>query len=99
MPKEPNDLHQRIRREILDNLDEELELELEETVGPGAGNAQSKASDQAFRQTYFRELFRLQSELMNLQDWVVKTGEKSSLFSNAETPQAKAESSNAFPNG
>ena len=76
MTKEPDDLHQRIRREILDNLDEELELELEETVGPGAGNAKSSSPDHAFRQTYFRELFRLQSELVKLQDWVVKTGKK-----------------------
>jgi polyphosphate kinase 2 len=60
----------------LDNLDEELELELEETVGPGSGSAASKATDRDFRHTYFRELFRLQTELVKLQDWVVKTGKK-----------------------
>ena len=76
MANESEDLHHRIRKEILDNLDEELELELEESHGPGAGTAESKTTDHAFRLTYFRELFRLQSELVKLQDWVVKNGKK-----------------------
>jgi len=76
MKTDPEDLYRQIRKEILDNLDEELELELEETVGPGSGNAASKATDRDFRHTYFRELFRLQTELVKLQDWVVKTGKK-----------------------
>jgi len=76
MKTDPEDLYRQIRREILDNLDEELELELEETVGPGSGNAESKDTNRDFRRTYFRELFRLQTELVKLQDWVVKTGKK-----------------------
>lgn len=76
MKTDPEDLYRQIRKEILDNLDEELELELEETVGPGSGNAESKDTDRDFRHTYFRELFRLQTELVKLQDWVVKTGKK-----------------------
>ncbi|PAZ01513.1 MAG: polyphosphate kinase 2, partial [Spartobacteria bacterium AMD-G5] len=60
----------KIRAEILDNLDEELELELEETQRPGVGG------DAAFRSVYFRELFRLQSELVKLQDWTVAQGQK-----------------------
>ena len=60
----------KIREEILDNLDEELELELGETQGPGVGG------DAAFRSVYFRELFRLQSELVKLQDWTVAQGQK-----------------------
>jgi polyphosphate kinase 2 len=76
MKTDPEDIYRQIRKEILDNLDEELELELEETVGPGSGSAASKDTDRDFRHTYFRELFRLQTELVKLQDWVVKTGKK-----------------------
>jgi len=60
----------RIREEILDNLDEELELELEEAGGPGG------SPDAGFRAVYFKELFRLQAELVKLQDWVVARGRK-----------------------
>jgi len=60
----------KIRAEILDNLDEELELEMEETSGPGA------SPDEGFRAVYFKELFRMQAELVKLQDWVVARGKK-----------------------
>ena len=60
----------KIRAEILDNLDEELELEMEETSGPGA------TPDEGFRAVYFKELFRMQAELVKLQDWVVASGKK-----------------------
>lgn len=60
----------KIRAEILDNLDEELELEMEETSGPGA------SPDEGFRAVYFKELFRMQAELVKLQDWVVASGQK-----------------------
>lgn len=60
----------KIRAEILDNLDEELELEMEETSGPGA------SPDEGFRVVYFKELFRMQAELVKLQDWVVASGKK-----------------------
>jgi len=60
----------KIRAEILDNLDEELELEMEETSGPGAN------PDADFRAVYFKELFRMQAELVKLQDWVVASGKK-----------------------
>ena len=60
----------KIRAEILDNLDEELELEMEETSGEGA------TPDAGFRAVYFKELFRMQTELVKLQDWVVASGKK-----------------------
>ena len=60
----------KIRAEILDNLDEELELEMEETSGQGA------TPDAGFRAVYFKELFRMQAELVKLQDWVVASGKK-----------------------
>ncbi|MBB3211401.1 polyphosphate kinase 2 [Herbaspirillum sp. Sphag1AN] len=74
----------RIRRELADSYDEELELEIEDrtieqladgvydTDGSGSGSEQEKAE----RRLYFRELFRLQAELVKLQDWVVATGHK-----------------------
>lgn len=74
--EENNDLNAKIREEILDNLDEELELELEEFHGPGAGSATGHGQDTKFRAEYFKELFRLQAELVKLQDWVVASGKK-----------------------
>jgi polyphosphate kinase 2 len=51
-----------------DSLDEELELELDD-----GRFARTSMLD---REHYFRELFRLQSELVKLQDWVVERGLK-----------------------
>jgi polyphosphate kinase 2 len=65
-----SEMDAKIRAEILDNLDEELELEMEETSGPGA------SPDKGFRAVYFKELFRMQAELVKLQDWVVASGKK-----------------------
>ncbi|WP_075792780.1 polyphosphate kinase 2 [Massilia putida] len=73
------DLVQRVRRDIADSYDEELELELDDrdldpdTLLPA--RAQTDEEREA-RMTYFRELFRLQAELVKLQDWVVHTGRK-----------------------
>lgn len=61
-----------IRREIIDDLDEEFELSLEEEAAGGTLGA----ADRAFRRTYFRELVRLQGELVKLQDWVKATGHR-----------------------
>lgn len=61
-----------MRREIIDDLDEEFELSLEEEVAGGSLGP----SDRAFRRTYFRELIRLQGELVKLQDWVKETGHR-----------------------
>jgi polyphosphate kinase 2 len=47
--------------EFLDSLDEELEMEIEDGDDPRPGDLAG----------YFRELFRLQGELIKLQDWVV----------------------------
>ncbi|MBS0982833.1 polyphosphate kinase 2 [Gluconobacter cerinus] len=62
---------ERMRYEIIDDLDEEFELSLEENEGEGLDPA-----DRVFRRTYFRELIRLQAELIKLQDWVKATGER-----------------------
>ena len=68
-------LLQRIQRELIDDYDEELEMEREDwdPLDP-AGPA--KQAERAARLTYFRELFRLQGELVKLHDWVVATGHR-----------------------
>ncbi len=70
-----DELVKRIHRDLQDDFDEELELELEDRDhGAVAGDA--PADEAAQRKRYFRELFRLQSELVKLQDWVQHTGHK-----------------------
>ncbi|QHI98343.1 polyphosphate kinase 2 [Xylophilus rhododendri] len=69
-----DELMQRISRDLVDSYDEELELELEDRAFDGEGHYQ--VDDKAARQAYFRELFRLQGELVKLQDWVQNTGQK-----------------------
>ena len=62
-----------LREDLLDSLDEEFELEMEDRLGEDAGRPHAGTSS---RIGYFRELFRLQGELVKLQDWVVATGHK-----------------------
>ncbi|MDF1485748.1 polyphosphate kinase 2 [Ramlibacter sp. H39-3-26] len=62
----------RLQEDILDGLDEELEMELEDLHHDASGIARVDGSREA-RRNYFRELFRLQGELVKLQDWVVAT--------------------------
>jgi len=72
------ELVRRIRRELADSYDEELELEIEDrTIEELAEGVDARSEqDKADRRSYFRELFRLQAELVKLQDWVVATGHK-----------------------
>ena len=63
----------RVEGELIDNLDEELEMEIDdnrlaELLGEGGEQRDASAID---RTLYFKELFRLQGELVKLQDWVV----------------------------
>jgi polyphosphate kinase 2 len=62
----------RIREELTDSFDEELELQFEddhlEALAEDSERAGRKSID---RNVYFRELFRLQHELVRLQDWIV----------------------------
>jgi len=74
-----DELVQRIKRDLADSYDEELELELEDrNLDDLEGSSQETSSMQykESRRQYFRELFRMQAELVKLQDWVVKTGQK-----------------------
>ena len=62
-----------IRRELIDSVDEELEMELDDArAAEFAELIEHKAARNTIdRNLYFNELFRLQGELVKLQDWVV----------------------------
>ena len=68
-----DELYQRMHRELQDSFDEELEMEIDDDGGPTAkGRRSARSLRKPFdRATYFRELFKLQAELVKLQDWVV----------------------------
>ncbi|MBA8879311.1 polyphosphate kinase 2 [Phyllobacterium myrsinacearum] len=72
MSENNQDQLDRIKAEIADSFDEELELQMEEDrldqlVVEGVEGSTTQVLD---RKIYFRELFRLQHELVKLQDWV-----------------------------
>jgi polyphosphate kinase 2 len=74
-PLDQEEIIRRIRDDLQDSYDEELELEIEDRHPLSAGGkAPSVEPDE--RHHYFRELFRLQGELIKLQDWVVATKQK-----------------------
>jgi polyphosphate kinase 2 len=61
---------ERLRAEAEDSFDEELELTAEDgDFGLVGGELPAPTPERAL---YFRELFRLQGELVKLQDWVVR---------------------------
>jgi len=66
--KEMAEWYRRAQEEILDSMDEELEMELDDDRLSPDGSE----SSQIPRNVYFKELFRLQGELVKLQDWVVE---------------------------
>jgi polyphosphate kinase len=68
------DLRHRINGEMHDSFDEELELEIDDDrlaklLTEIADHPQPETVDRRF---YFKELFRLQGELVKLQDWVLR---------------------------
>lgn len=69
LPDHHDSLMQRIERDLLDSYDEELEMEIDD-ARLGSGGDDLDGADTVSRQTYFRELLRLQGELVKLQDWV-----------------------------
>ena len=69
-----DDLMRRIARDLVDSYDEELELEIEDRHVNE--NGEPVGVDKAARASYFRELFRLQGELVKLQDWVQHSKQK-----------------------
>ena len=74
-----DDLVERIRRDLQDGYDEELELEIEDRHVDEALRAldESDAGEaHNERIAYFKHLFRLQRELVKLQDWVQHSRQK-----------------------
>jgi polyphosphate kinase 2 len=63
---------ERIRQELADSFDEELEMELDDDRLDRmlADMEEHPGRETLERRTYFKELFRLQGELVKLQDWV-----------------------------
>jgi polyphosphate kinase 2 len=63
---------ERIRNEIVDSFDEELELEIDDDRLKQLLDDLSEHPEQETieRHLYFKELFRLQGELVKLQDWI-----------------------------
>jgi polyphosphate kinase len=75
--RDPADLMRRIAQDWQDGHDEELELEFEDQqLDALTGDEPNTEQRQADRKAYFRELFRLQGELVTLQDWVLHTKQR-----------------------
>jgi len=72
------ELIRRIQRDLADSWDEEIEMDVEdyhplpELPDGGAG----KEGEKDYRRNYFQQLFRLQAELVKLQDWVYASKQK-----------------------
>ncbi len=72
-----DELVRRISRDLADGYDEELEMELEDRHPlPTPATAADAEAEKDYRRVYFEQLFRLQAELVKLQDWVVATRQK-----------------------
>jgi len=64
-------LEERLDNEIIDTVDEELEMEIDDDrLSNLLGQVTDDQQDSRDRHTYFKELLRLQKELIKLQDWV-----------------------------
>jgi polyphosphate kinase 2 (PPK2 family) len=77
-PSKPQNLEEdqirRLREDLLDTLDEEFEMELDDRLSELG--SEHLGATRASRAHYFRELLRLQGELVKLQDWVVATRQR-----------------------
>jgi polyphosphate kinase 2 len=71
------ELVRRISRDLADSYDEELEMEIDDHHHAGDGSADADPTgEKDYRRRYFSALFRLQAELVKLQDWVVEARQK-----------------------
>jgi polyphosphate kinase 2 len=65
-----------LEAELADSFDEELEMEIDDEREELRRLTSIPRAPGIDRQLYFRELFRLQAQLVELQDWVTHTGYK-----------------------
>ena len=78
-PSEDHKIFKRIHNDMVDSFDEELEMEVEDGILPEwqvPETQEEKDAAKVERRQYFRELFRMQGELVRLQEWVVANGHK-----------------------
>jgi polyphosphate kinase len=77
LPLDHEEIIRRIARDVADGYDEELEMEIEDRH-PLSDEHGASEPDGArdYRRQYFGQLFRLQAELVKLQDWVVANRRK-----------------------
>ncbi len=70
-------LLRRISRDLVDSYDEEMEMEIEDRHPLSEDLARPETDEEReYRRKYFRELLRLQAELVKFQDWVSATKQK-----------------------
>ena len=67
MSIDKTEFNYRIHQEIMDSFDEELEMEIDDNRFSEENESDEKRNE---RKKYFKELLRLQGELVKLQDWV-----------------------------
>jgi polyphosphate kinase len=74
MKRDNQSPRQRINNDMLDSLDEEFELEIDDDRLAGLLDeiSERRQPETLDRRIYFKELIRLQGELVKLQDWVLK---------------------------
>ena len=77
-PLDQEQLISRIRRDMVDSWDEELEMDIEDyhPLPDLPDGGLSDPHEKEYRKKYFQQLFRLQGELVKLQDWVAATRQK-----------------------
>jgi polyphosphate kinase 2 len=80
-PKTKHDkqLIRRVHQELIDDYDEELEMERDDwemTSPDQPARPVERDSSPTARNRYFRELFRLQGELVKMHDWLVASGHR-----------------------
>ncbi len=76
---EEREIFKRVHSDLIDSFDEELELEADDEMVPewqGTETEEERNAARVARRQYFRELFRMQGELVKVQDWVVNSGHK-----------------------
>ena len=80
-----------VEAELEDSFDEELEMEIDDDQIARELKSITDLRHMSLidRHFYFHELFRLQAELVKLQDWVQHTKYKLVVLSRAATPPAR----------
>jgi hypothetical protein len=94
-------INDRIQAEMLDSFDEELELEIDDDRLDALTNEFSghTARETVDRRVYFKELFRLQGELVKLQSWVQHHKLKVVVIFEGRDSAGKGGTSSASPSG